>query len=112
MSAAMGSASGRSKKGASTCSTFLTPSSFAASLGSAAGIAAGDQHMDVAAKLACRGERLGRCVLQMSVVVLGDEKDGHHQITPASSLSFCTSSLTDFTFTPAWRFGGSTSSPP
>ena len=70
------------------------------------GLVAGDQHVHIAAHLERCTQRLMGGVLQMRVVVLGNEKHGH-QITPASVLSLATSSATDFTFTPASRFGGS-----
>ena len=38
---------------------------------------------------------------------VGENQDGHLQITFASLRSFATSSCTEPTFTPAWRFGGS-----
>src|SRR5215472_12266962 len=75
--------------------------------GSAAAILAGDQKIDFAAcDLFCRGERVERRRLERAAVMLGDD-EGRHQITRASVLSLSTSSATEPTFCPAWRFGGS-----
>src|SRR4051794_35740340 len=83
----------------------------AAELGSlrsgSAGIVFGHQHMHIAAQFRSCGQSLMRSVLDRGVIVLGNEKNRHDQITPASSLSLATSSATDFTLTPAWRLGGS-----
>ena len=70
-------------------------------------VLAGHQHMHVRAELACGGQRLAGGVLQGLIVVLGDEEDGHRQITPASFFSLSTSSAIDFTRWPACRCGGS-----
>ena len=68
--------------------------------------AAGDQHMHVAAQLGRGGQRLVGGVLQGVVVVFGNQQR-RHQSTPASVLSFDTSSATSFTLTPPLRPGGS-----
>ena len=68
---------------------------------------AGDEDVDLAAEALRGGHRLGRRVVQRRVVVLGEHQDGH-QITPASVLSFSSSSSTEPTFTPALRVAGST----
>ena len=74
-------------------------------------IGAGHQHMHRCAKGLGGGERLVGGVLEMSVIVLGDQQSGHSfdpsQSTPASVLSFWTSSATEPTFTPALRPPGS-----
>jgi hypothetical protein len=68
---------------------------------------AGDQHVDLAEALH-GGQRLGGGVeREIRAVELRDQKNGH-QITPASSFSFATSSSTLATRTPALRAGGST----
>ncbi|MGY4298765.1 hypothetical protein ACVWXN_006860 [Bradyrhizobium sp. i1.4.4] len=68
--------------------------------------AAGDQHMDVAAELGRRGQRFVGGVLEDFVFVFGNQQR-RHQSTPASFLSFDTSSATSFTLTPALRPAGS-----
>src|SRR5215470_10112072 len=63
-------------------------------------VLAGNEHVDRSAD----GLRGG--VLQVSVVVFGEDK-GRHQRTPASFFSLPTSSATELTFPPALRTGGS-----
>src|SRR5262249_29152147 len=67
----------------------------------------GDQHVNVTANCLGGGQRLVGRILEGFVVVLGDEKRGHFQSTPASSLSLLTNSAADPTFTPDLRPGGS-----
>ncbi len=70
---------------------------------------AGDQHMDVAADLACGGDRVQRGGTERHVVVVGDDENvGHDQITRASVFSLSTRAATSATFTPALRLAGST----
>ena len=68
--------------------------------------ATGDQHVDLGAQLGGRGQRLVGGVLQRGVFVFGNQQRGH-QRTPASFLSFDTSSATSLTLTPPLRPGGS-----
>ena len=70
------------------------------------GIFAGHQHMDFGAEFERRSQRLRGSVLDRRVVVFGNEQCSH-QITPASFLSFDTSSATSLTLTPPLRPGGS-----
>ena len=67
---------------------------------------ASNQHLHVAAHLPGSRERLVGRVFQGLVVVLG-EQQGCHYRTPASFLSFSTSSATLLTFAPALRPDGS-----
>ena len=71
------------------------------------GALAGHEDVDVAAHLFRGGDRLRRRLVEVGVVVLRQDQDGH-QITPASVLSFAISSSTEPTFTPALRVAGST----
>ena len=75
-------------------------------LGDGAGVLAGDEHVDVAAHRLRGGDGLGGGVVEMRVVVLGENENGH-QSTPASVLSLAISSSTEPTFTPALRVAGS-----
>src|SRR6266851_626279 len=52
------------------------------------------------------GDGVERCGLQRRIIVLGDD-EGSHQITRASVLSLSTSSATEPTLWPPWRFAGS-----
>jgi hypothetical protein len=76
------------------------------SCGGALGIGAGDEDMDLAQR-GCGGDSGARGLLDRAAFMVEEDENGHAQITFASSLSFSTSSATDFTFTPATRFGGS-----
>ena len=67
----------------------------------------GDQHMKFAAQLTGRRDRRQGRGLQRRVVMFGENKNGHAQITFASFFSLSTSSSTVFSITPARRFGGS-----
>ena len=69
-------------------------------------ILAGHQHVHVGAERLGCGERLGGRILEHLVVVLGNQKRGHHS-TPASSLSLPTNSATEPTLAPDLRPGGS-----
>src|SRR5665647_3952072 len=62
--------------------------------------------MNLGAKRGGGGQRLVGGILQQGVVVFGNQQRGH-QITPASFLSFETSSATSLTLTPALRPPGS-----
>ncbi len=75
-------------------------------LGGRLGVVPGHEHVDVAAELLGSGNGLGGRRLQRAIGVLGKKKNGH-QSTPASALSFCTSSATLPTLTPALRLAGS-----
>ena len=86
---------------------MATPSSFAAASATAAQSSPATSTVDVAAHRLRRGHRLGGGVVQVRVVVLGEDQDGH-QITPASVFSFAISSSTEPTLTPALRVAGST----
>ena len=70
-------------------------------------VAASHQHGDVGAHLPRGGDGVGDVGADGLVVVRGDDENGHVQITPASFLSFSTSSATVFTLMPALRLGGS-----
>ena len=72
-----------------------------------AAILAGHQHDQIAADGLGGGDGIEGRRLQAGVVVLGDEEDGHRQITLASLRSLSTSSATLFTLTPDLRLGGS-----
>src|SRR5215471_9259934 len=68
---------------------------------------AGDQNVDLlAGDLLGGGNGVKGRGLERAVVVLGDD-EGSHQITRASVLSLSTSSATEPTLWPPWRFGGS-----
>ena len=69
-------------------------------------VGAGHQHVHLA-QLLRRGDRAARRLLHAGIVEFEQNKRRHRQITFASVLSFCTSSATEPTFTPALRFGGS-----
>ena len=71
-----------------------------------AAIRAGDQQVDLVGQRRRRRDRVERRRRERRVVVLADDQN-RHQTTPASSLSFATSSATLPTFVPASRFGGS-----
>ncbi len=67
------------------------------------------RHQDVdivAGNFLGRGDRVQGCGLQGPVVVLGNDESSH-QITRASVLSLSTSSSTEPTLCPPWRFAGS-----
>ena len=66
----------------------------------------GHEHVNVAAQLLGSGDGLAGRRLQRTIGVLGQKKNSH-QSTPASALSFCTSSATLPTLTPALRLAGS-----
>ena len=68
---------------------------------------AGHQHMHLAQLLRRRHGRAGG-LLDGGAVVIEEHQHRHGQITFASVRSFATSSATEATFLPAWRFGGST----
>src|SRR6185295_2233794 len=68
---------------------------------------AGDQHVDVAAELVRGGDGIERRLLELRVVVLRENQDGHHS-TFASLRSFSISALASATLTPALRLEGST----
>ena len=106
MSAAVSSASPCSRCGASASSTLLTPDELGGRFGGGLGVVAGDEHVDVAAQRLGRGDGLAGRGLQRAVGVLG-QQENRHQSTPASALSFCTSSATLPTLTPALRLAGS-----
>src|SRR6185437_4780547 len=65
----------------------------------------GHQYLHLA-ELRCRRDGVQRCRLERFAVVFGEDQD-RHQITRASFLSLSTSSATEPSFLPAWRFGGS-----
>src|SRR5215470_15868134 len=69
-------------------------------------ILASNEHVDRSADGLRGRHRLGGGVLQVPVVVFGEDK-GRHQRTPASFFSLPTSSATELTFPPALRTGGS-----
>ncbi len=73
--AAMFSAVGRSRYGALAFNTLVTPETDAAAVAAPLLRMTGDQHVDVAADLARRGDRMQRRRLQRGVVVLGDDQD-------------------------------------
>ena len=66
----------------------------------------GDENVDVAAQRLRGGEGFRGRRRERGVRVFGEQQDGH-QSTPASDLSFETSSATDPTLTPAERVAGS-----
>src|SRR3954454_10876069 len=70
------------------------------------GILAGHQNFDVRAERGRRGQGLVGRILERRIVVFGNQKR-RHQSTPASFLSFDTSSATSLTLTPALRPAGS-----
>ena len=49
---------------------------------SAIGLVAGDKHMHIAAELCSGAQRLVGRVLEMSIVMLGNEKNGHLRSLP------------------------------
>src|SRR5260221_4952543 len=75
-------------------------------VGGGAAILSGDQNMDVAANRRRGGHHVERCRLERGMVVFG-EKENSHQMTRASFLSLSTSSATEATLRPPWRFTGS-----
>ena len=75
-------------------------------IGRRLGVFAGDQHMHVGAECGGRRQRLVGGVLDRRVIVFGNQQR-RHQRTPASVLSFETSSATSLTLTPPLRPGGS-----
>ncbi len=76
-------------------------------LGHGTAIRAGHQHIDLrAGDLLGGGDRVQGRGLQHPIVVFGDDKS-RHQITRASVLSMFTSSSTEPTLRPPWRFAGS-----
>src|SRR5205807_9406406 len=87
---------------------LLDTGEFGRSLGCFPGTAAtaGYQHVHLAAQLARGGQRLVGRVLEVFMLVLGNQKRGDHRI-PVSYLSFETSSVTSLTLTPPLRPGGS-----
>ena len=105
MRAAIGSASGRSSEALSTCSTFFTPSSFAACAAAAAALLPATSTCTSPPIWAAAVSALWVASLSGGIVVFGDEEDSH-QIAPAS-LSLATSSAGEPTLMPARRFGGS-----
>ena len=68
---------------------------------------AGDEDMDRFIQRLGRGQGLGRRLIERAIRNLGKKQD-RHQITPASSLSFATSSAAEASLTPALRVGGAT----
>src|SRR5882762_3540528 len=86
------------------CNAFQLRGSFGRGLGAFA--AAGDENVDLGAKFGRGRQRLVGGVLQRRMVVFGNQQRGHHK-TPASFLSFDTSSATSLTLTPPLRPGGS-----
>ena len=76
-------------------------------LGHTAAILAGYQEIDIRpGNLFGGSERVQGRGLQYPVVVFGDDESSH-QITRASVLSLSTSSATEPTLCPPWRFAGS-----
>ena len=75
-------------------------------LGGGLGVVAGDEDVDVATQRLGRGDGFAGRGLQRAVGVIGQQENGHYS-TPASALSFCTSSATLPTLTPALRLAGS-----
>src|SRR5262249_60641653 len=68
---------------------------------------AGDQNVDLGpGNLLGGGNSVEGGRLERAVVMLGDD-EGRHQITRASVLSLSTSSATEPTLWPPWRFDGS-----
>ena len=66
------------------------------------------QHVDRSAERFGGRQGAGRDVVEVAVLLFGDEQRGHDQITPTSVLSLSTSSATEPTRTPALRPVGST----
>ena len=76
-------------------------------LGNRAAILAGHQNVDLTGgDFVCSRNRVEGRRLQRPVVMFGDDQ-GSHQITRASVFSLSTSSVTEPTLWPPWRFGGS-----
>src|ERR1700731_4969546 len=76
-------------------------------LGDGAAILAGHQNVDLkGGDFACGRNRVEGRGLQRRVVVFGDDQSSH-QITRASVFSLSTSSATEPTLCPPWRFAGS-----
>src|SRR5271169_6665914 len=76
-------------------------------LGNRAAILAGHQDVDLTGgDLGCGRNRVEGRRLQRPVVVFGDDQSSH-QITRASVFSLSTSSATEPTLWPPWRFAGS-----
>ena len=75
-------------------------------LGGGIKAATGDQRVHVTQFLR-RGDRAAGRLLDAGGVEFQQDQSRHRQITFASVFNFATSSLTDPTFTPALRFGGS-----
>ena len=75
-------------------------------VGSSAHAFASDQHMHRTADLRRCGDHLGDGIAQLALDDIGENKS-RHQITPASFLSFDTSSSTEATLVPPLRPGGS-----
>ncbi|MDT4801795.1 hypothetical protein FQZ97_345090 [compost metagenome] len=68
-----------------------------------AAVVAGDQQVDIATDLACRGNDIEGRALERRVVVFCNYQDAHVQITFASFFSFATSSSTLATMMPPLR---------
>ena len=79
---------------------------FCSRISGGASIVSGNQHMNLMTKCKCSSQRFGCGILERDRIVIG-EKKGSHQKTPASVLSFETSSATEPTLTPALRPAGS-----
>ena len=76
-------------------------------LGSGAAILAGHENVDLTGSdFLCGCNRVEGCGLQHPVVMFGDDQSSH-QITRASVFSLSTSSATEPTLWPPWRFAGS-----
>ena len=75
-------------------------------VGDRAAIGADDQQVDVAADRGCGADDMAGDAFEALIVVLGDNEI-RHQMTCASCMSLSTSSSTEPSFLPPWRFCGS-----
>ena len=86
--AAMFSAVGEARYGASATSTLATPASLRAPRRGTLRVVPGDQHVDVAAELGGGAHRVRGRGLERRVVVLGDDENGHGRRALRDDLGF------------------------